>query len=1325
MASIILAAAGTAIGGSVGGSILGVSAATIGGAVGSIAGAAVDSWLVAAMAPTQRIAGQRLDTLQITSSTEGAVIPRVFGAMRTGGVIVWATDFREETETTRQGGGGKGGGGGGGAEVTEYFYFASFAVALCEGPITGIGRIWADGKILSRDGLTMRMHFGDEDQEPDTFIASKMAAENTPAYRGTAYVVFEELPLERFGNRLPQLSFEVFRPILDCESAESLVKAVTLIPASGEFAYATEIVRREGGDGETSAENVNAGPDAADLTVALDRLEACAPKVESVSLVVAWFGDDLRAGHCRIRPGVEVSAKSTTPENWSVDGVARGSALLVSRDAEDRPAYGGTPSDSAVVQAIRELKARGYRVTFYPFILMDVAADNILPDPYSDSAASTSQPTYPWRGRITCSPAAGYAGSPDKSAAAGTQVAAFFGDAQPSDFDVDGERVAWDGDPEDWGLRRMILHYAHLCAAAGGVDAFLIGSELRGITQVRSSAANYPAVAALVDLAADARSILGTGTKLSYAADWSEYFGHHPQDGSGDIFFNLDPLWADDAIDFVGIDNYMPLADWRDGLDHLDAADFDAITDLAYLRGNVEGGEGFDWFYVSPADREAQVRTPIADGAHGRPWVFRYKDIRSWWSNPHRNRTGGVESGSTTAWVPESKPIRFTEIGCPAVDRGPNQPNVFYDPKSAESFLPYFSRGWRDDAVQRRFLEAALGYWAEPANNPVSGVYGGRMITTAETAAWTWDARPYPAFPARSDVWTDADNWRLGHWLNGRLGSVSLGSLVRELCRRAGLPESQVDVSALADVVHGYLISALESPRASIAPLARHFGFDAVESEGVIRFQPRDRRPVATLGLDDLVAGSDADTEVIELVRAQETELPQALKWQLVRSDEEYDAMSVEARRATGAALRVTAETSAIATPVGDAERRCRRALLEEWVGRETASFRLPPSRLALDPGDVVRLDHDGRLVVLRLTSVADTGARAIEAVRTDASAYGLAPGSDRSPRVPKPVVYGPPAVAILDLPQLRESVGAHQPLAAVHAVPWPGRMAAWTSPGEDGFTLATTIGRSARMGRLVSPLHGGPTSRFDLGNVAIVDLAYGTLASVTDLALFAGANALAVEASTGVWEVLQAGSAELIAPGRYRLSRLLRGQRGTEGAIGSPAAAGARLVVLDDALVPLPIPEAGLGLAANWRFGPASKPVSDRSYRQLGLTPEGIGLRPFSVGHVRQPWRTAREPGDLVIAWTRRSRALAADGWTATEIPLAEEREAYAVEVLDGAAVLRTLDTSTTSVTYTAAQQLADLGALLGPGDTLVVRVFQLSALVGRGAPASVTLYL
>jgi hypothetical protein len=153
MATLVLGAVGSAIGAGFGGTILGFSGAAIGGFIGSTIGSAVDSWVVSSLAPAQRIEGTRLDTLRVTSSTEGAVIPRLFGRMRIGGNIIWATDFREEINTTRQGGGK---GSGPKVTTTEYVYYASFAVALCEGAITGIGRVWADGNAMYMTGVTWR-----------------------------------------------------------------------------------------------------------------------------------------------------------------------------------------------------------------------------------------------------------------------------------------------------------------------------------------------------------------------------------------------------------------------------------------------------------------------------------------------------------------------------------------------------------------------------------------------------------------------------------------------------------------------------------------------------------------------------------------------------------------------------------------------------------------------------------------------------------------------------------------------------------------------------------------------------------------------------------------------------------------------------------------------------------------------------------------------------------------------------------------------------------------------------------------------------------------
>ena len=133
-------------------------------------------------------------------------------------------------------------------------------------------------------------------------------------------------------------------------------------------------------------------------------------------------------------------------------------------------------------------------------------------------------------------------------------------------------------------------------------------------------------------------------------------------------------------------------------------------------------------------------------------------------------------------------------MGCAALDKGTNQPNKFLDAMSSESMLPWFSDGRRDDAIQAACVEAVTSYWADPANNPAMK-NGGRMVELSRAHVWAWDARPYPAFPGRDDLWSDGPAWERGHWLNGRAGAVPLADVVRDICEGAGV--AAFDVSGL------------------------------------------------------------------------------------------------------------------------------------------------------------------------------------------------------------------------------------------------------------------------------------------------------------------------------------------------------------------------------------------------------------------------------------------------------------------------------------------------------------------------------------------------
>lgn len=1299
MTTLVLQAAGGTVGALIGGPIGAMIGKTIGGAFGS----AIDRSLFGGTSAVRE--GPRLNEMAGLSSTEGAPIPRIYGRVRLGGQIIWATRFKESV-TEQQSGGGKGGGGSSSGGTRTYSYSANLAVGLCEGEIGYIRRVWANGTLLDWTSLNIRVYRGDEMQMPDPLIVAKEGAANAPAYRGLAYVVFEGLPLSEFGNRVPQFSFEIVRPV---PSVRQAIRSVNLIPGAGEFAYDTMAVTTFDGSGKTSSENRHDLTDSSDFLASVDQLLALCPALTSVQLVVSWFGDDLRCGQCTIAPRVDSLSKATVETVWQVNGLSRGAARLVSQ-VNGNAAYGGTPSDASVLRAIKLLKARRVKVTFYPFAMMDIPVGNSLPDP---NAPSMMQQPYPWRGRITCHPAPGVNGSPTGTALAAQQVQAFFGSAQPVQFVPSGETVAYTG-PSEWSWRRMVLHYARLCAMAGGVDAFIIGSELIGLTGVASAPGVFPAVGQLVTLASDVKGMLGAGTKITYAADWTEYGGRTTP--SGDLRFPLDPLWASPSIDAVGLDVYWPVSDWRDGADHADAAIARSSAELAYLKQRMGSGEAYDWYYASAADRASQTRTPITDGLANKPWVWRKKDLVNWWSNPHMERVGGVELSSPTAWVPHSKPIWFTEFGCPAVDRGGNGPNAFPDPKSGEDALPSFSRGTRDDLVQSRFIEAmisrldptAAGF--RDADNPVSPVYGGRMIDPSRLSVWAWDARPFPAFPSMSGVWSDAANWQMGHWLNGRLEGMPLDRLIASILGDFGVTVSDIAVDGFLD---GYAIPSPSSARSALEPLAALYRFNGLASSGGLRFVGHDTRSVISIDADDVVP--DKNQALVTVTRAQESELPREVRIGFSDSENDYRLASVASRRLAVMSKRETTSDPSVVTTRGEAQRTADLMLQDAWAGRESARFTLRPGMIHLEPGDCVSLDAIGHTGLFRVNRITDRGVREVEAQTVDAVSGDLAASNFATVSVKAPAIAGKPQIVVVDLPIIKGSTPVLQAFAAA-SDPWPGSLTVWRSPDGASWSVFGTMDRPATMGVTKTPLGPGPLWRWDTANSVIVSLDSGSLSSIGDLAALSGDMALGLQGPDGLWEVIGFSQADLIADKTWRLSRLLRGLGGSEARTNRLLAAGARIVALDQALLPIASGASSLGASWNWRIVASAYDYMHPTAVALSTVAGGDALRPLS------PMNAVAKRSGLGVAFSFMRRArINADTWDVSEIPLDEGAERYELDILKAGLVARTISaTGSNSVMYASGQELADFGA---PQSSLAVRLYQLSDAVGRGAALDVTL--
>jgi hypothetical protein len=617
-----------------------------------------------------------------------------------------------------------------------------------------------------------------------------------------------------------------------------------LQPSTGEFAYDTlaAVGWQRGSTGFNNATimnffNSNPGVSPTDYSVAMNQLQAQNSECKTISLVISWFFNSEDASTCNIYPSSNFllgafeqwNGAAFEPIHWMVSGLTEqdypGIIPLPNLPGTSNFVYGGTPSDPSIVRCIRDLKSRGFKVVFYPFLL------------------GTSS-GFPWRGRIS-SPG-------DLSQTATNDVATFMGNATVGDFIPDSINlsVGYSGGLYDWTYRRMILHYANLCAVAGGVNLFVIGSELRGLEILRGPAWteagtvngsgkavwDYPMVASLNTLADDVRTAFDNAgfTKnlaaeenlIVYSADWSSWMGWQHTVGPGGAAIggqwpHLDQLWSNPNLDYVSFDNYMPLTDWTTGqsggldgqnwtepkytgtwpppagsFNGLGLSGPSTIYSTPYLKGNIEGGQYFDYFYndsnnlgrgLDPNGTDLQISLAEGDRLtqsrnqyYPNQQILANKQLRWWWNNTHQavydngDGTGFSPHGAQTEWVSNSKSILTLEYGFAACDKSTNQPNVFYDPKSTESFTAYWSiwdpanqGGYlprRDDTIQAMALQAVYEYWNVDGNNETVG--GVPMLQWDFCCAWNIDARPFPTFPLESTNWGDTGNWQQGLWIN-------------------------------------------------------------------------------------------------------------------------------------------------------------------------------------------------------------------------------------------------------------------------------------------------------------------------------------------------------------------------------------------------------------------------------------------------------------------------------------------------------------------------------------------------------------------------------
>jgi hypothetical protein len=546
---------------------------------------------------------------------------------------------------------------------------------------------------------------------------------------------------------------------------------------------------------------------------------------------------------------------------------------------------------------------------------------------------------------------------------------------------------------------------------------------------------------------------------------------------------------------------------------------------------------------------------------------------------------------------------------------------------------------------------------------------------------------------------------------------VPLSSVVEDICGYVGFNDSDdLDTSELTDLIRGFVITQQMTAREAIEFLARAYFFDVIDSGGVLKFVKRGSDSTFTLVDDDMAAhiAGEQRPQIFISNRQQELELPESMQINYIDYDADYATATQEEQRL----ITQSSEKSSLNVPIvldkDEAKQICVKHLANIWMQRTKHSFALSREFLYLDPADVGTITRGAATYTVRIEEIQIAGGLIIvKAVNENAAMYESDAGGADVPGDDDEIDYsGQTLLIIIDCPLIRgtENSSGVQIVTLGYGNEWPGAAIYKTdvdvwSPIHT-WMLATKdaiVGKS--LNTLADVTDPWIWDEGNFVNVLLLDT-NDTLSSITKADVLNGSN-MAILGD----EIIQWRTATLESDGSYTLTGLLRGRRGTEWATGSHAV-GEYFIPLDTSNIEfkeITIDEEGI---SRWYWSatigvpwPSGYPPGGSQEFEFAAN----NMKPFSPERVEG---TRDGSNNLTITWTRRTR-MNGEWIDGGDVALGETSESYDIDVYDGSTVVRTIEATSETATYTAAQQTADG---LTPGDQVDVIVYQISSVVDRG---------